>query len=219
MRDVTILTVADGAYFSLLKGLVKSADVNFSRASLIVELVNVEEKHLDEIKSLHSDILVRILNKNFNSEHEKKCFCTNRRASLFREFRQKEYGPLMWLDADSIIRSSCNALADHLLSCDLTMRPKKTKATFAAGTIGLVVSPVCVEMAGRYEHLTNGVATWMSNQLNLNKLYRQYKKRINFKPLPNIYCDVLLSDEGIIWAAKSRKKSAKRYRRELAKWT
>ena len=214
MRDITILTVANARYFQLLEGMVRSAEKNFSRASMIVELVNMESKYLKIVEQWHSDITVRSTSVEKSLE---KNFCTNRRAFLFREYRKKKFGHMMWLDADSVIRRPCDDLADHLLSCDLTMR-MKTEKKFAAGTIGMGNSQICTEMTNEYYRMVEADSSWMSNQNNLNNLYAKFKKRIRFKPLPNTYCDVWLSDEGVIWAAKARKKKSEKFLSELNKF-
>lgn len=211
MKKITILTVANAPYFQLLEGMVRSAEKNFPRANMMVELVNMGSEYLKIVEQWHSDIIVRSVAVEKSAERN---FCTNRRAALFREYRKKESGPLIWIDADSLIRRPCNDLADHILSCDLTMR-NKTKNKFAAGTIGIGNSRICTELVNRYYEMVKADTSWMSNQNNLNRLYAEFKKRINFVSLPNIYCDVWLSDEGIIWAAKARKKKSERYLREL----
>ena len=77
---------------------------------------------------------------------------------------------------------------------------------------------MCKEFALKYEQSVNSDHSWMSDQKNLNLAHRAFRKRINFVPLPHNYCDVWLSDEGAIWAAKSKKKNSKRYVHELNKF-
>ena len=87
MKKITILTVANAPYFQLLEGMVRSAEKNFPRANMIVELINMGSEHLKIVEQWHSDIIVRSVAVEKSAERN---FCTNRRAALFREYRKKE---------------------------------------------------------------------------------------------------------------------------------
>lgn len=213
-REILLFSVADAAYFKYMQGLVKSAAINFPEARMFVELVNMDKESALLLESQHPKIQVRVINKIFDCEHSKKCFCASRRASLFVELFDSTPTPMMWLDADSLVRRPCKGLVDLMFSCDLSMRQKR-KGHFASGTICLGTSDICKQFAIRYEECVNADHSWMSDQNNLNKVHRIFRKRINFVPLPHTYCDVWFSEEGAIWAAKARKKTSKKYIHEL----
>jgi hypothetical protein len=218
MKDITIISLADPDYFEYLVCFVKSANVNFPSASFYAVLVNPIEGQADELKNSHDNIEVVVETKKFKSIQEKKCYCASRRAKLFYDLRSQTEDMLIWIDADSIIRGSCDDLIKHLDSCELTMRPKKTPDKFASGVIGIGNSEVCVNFIAEYNEKVSKDKSWMSDQNNLNDTYVLFKDVINFKPLPDKYCDVWLSDDGIIWEAKSKKKRGKRYVKEMKKY-
>lgn len=213
---ILVFSVADAAYYKYLRGMVRSAAVNFPQANMFVELVNLDQSHADALQKLHPKISIRLEKRKFKTKFDQKCFCAGRRASLFVELYSKS-APAMWLDADSIIRRPCDELVSLLYNCDLTMRPKSA-GRFASGTIGLGRAKVCLLLAKKYKTYVNADHTWMSDQNNLNRVYREFKKSIRFTPLPKTFCDVWLSEEGAIWAAKSKKKNSVRYLEELSKY-
>lgn len=213
MKRVLLISVADADYFRYMQGMVKSAAKNFPEASLFIELINMDEASADILRQSHPDIQVRITSKKFGSKGEKRCFCASRRASLFAELWNKTT-PMIWLDADSIIRRSCKELADLVNSHDIIMRQKR-KGHFASGTIGIGTSDICRELTLKYEEYVNADHSWMSDQNNLNRVWKEFRKRIYFVALPHTFCDVWLSDDGAIWAAKAKKKKAAKYVHEL----
>jgi len=167
----------------------------------------------------YSGIDVIIENVQFGDDREKRGYCTNRRAFLMYELRKQVDDILMWVDCDSVFIKSCDDLYNHLISCEITMRRKKAADKFAAGVIGLNSSKICHEFVDDYWKLVSkNDRTWGVNQKELRACYRMYKDRIKFEYLPKIYCDVWLSDEGVIWTAKSKTKHDDRYLNEIKKY-
>jgi len=217
MKNITLISLADGEYYKYLKVLVASAVKNFPQASLYIVLVNMEEKYRDEIKSFGENIRVNIEKVSFTGEHEKRCYCASRRAFLFKKLRKEIDDILLWVDADSIIRKSCNELIVHLNSCELTMR-SKSKGKFASGVIGVGSSDICNEFIEEYYKEVSKHNDWMNDQRSLCDVYYKFQDRIKFSFLPRPYCEVSLTDDAYIWAAKARRKNSSKYKREMAKY-
>ena len=219
MSSITIITLADGEYFKLMLGMIRSLRVHWSQASVYAVLVNSTDRQERVLRAAHDRITIIRDNLSFSSNNEKRCYCTNRRGYLFKKLRQKLSGHLLWIDADAIFRKKCDSFMSHVLGCELTMRPKDLKrGTFAAGVIGIGDSVVCNEFIEDYYSEVNRDGDWMSNQRNLNKTYWKYKEKIDYKVLDKKYCDVWLSDEGVLWQAKSKLKKNKKYKLEVKKY-
>lgn len=219
MKGIKVITLADAAYFKYVKAFVNSCKINFSNASLHLVLVNMTEVDRSEVESMHPNIEVVIEEVDFADDLEKRCYCTNRRAHLFKYLRDKTDDMLLWVDADSIFRKDCSFLTEHLNSCELTMRRKKRADKFAAGIIGIYSTPICKEFIDYYYDLVEADKGWMSNQVHLRDAYLEFKDRINFDFLDKRYCDVWLSDDGVIWTAKSKLKNTEKYVKEMKKYT
>jgi hypothetical protein len=217
LKDITIISLADDVYYQYLKSLVISATINFPQALLFIVLVNMDKKFRDELLSYNSKMKVEIEQVNIPPGYDRACYCASRRAFLFKKLREETSNILLWVDADSIIRKPCNDLISHLNSCDVTMRPK-VSGRFASGIIGINSSDVCNNFINRYYDLVKDDKDWMSDQKNLNRTYLEFKDTINFVPLANIYCDVWLSRQGVIWTAKSKTKKSNKYREEMTKY-
>jgi hypothetical protein len=219
MGNVTIITLADGEYFKMLLSMVRSLSHHCKGAGVHAILVNSTDKQEAIIRKAHDKITVVRDDLSFSSDSEKRCYCTNRRGYLFKKMRSKLSGHLVWIDADSIFRKNCDSFMSHVSSCELTMRPKDLKkGTFAAGVIGIGDSLICHEFIEDYYDAVNKDKDWMSNQRNLNKTYWKYRKKINYKVLDKKYCDVWMSDGGVLWCAKSKLHKSKKYRLEIDKY-
>lgn len=213
-NDITIITLADKVYYQYLIPLLHSANKHFNSAWAEVYLVDFDHQEspisiCEEIRAINPKYNVTFLSSLPNVDLE--CYCTNARADLFYTLRRKTDNILFWLDADSIIRSSCDELIKHLSSCELTMN-HKSEIRFKAGVIGMGSSDICRDFTTRYRSLVSSEYNdWFANQKYLNKTYSEFKDRINFKPLPDKYCDTRLTDKGVIWAAQSENKSDSKY--------
>lgn len=218
MKEIKIISLADSSYFEYLLCFVRSASKYFPSALFHAVLVNPLEGQVEQLKDSHDRIDVVVEEVKFKTKQAKKCYCASRRAYLFHKLREEFDGILLWVDADSIIRGSCDDLIQHLDSCELTMRPKSDReGCFASGVIGIGNSQICKDFIKEYYRRVLKDKTWMSDQNNLNITYGLFKNMINFKPLDDKYCDVWLSDDGIIWEAKSDKKRGERYIQEMEK--
>ena len=219
MSNITIVTLADVSYYKVLFSMISSVNVFCGDINIHVVLVNADKSHEEKLKKCHDKINIEMENVKFSTEGEKRNYCTNRRAYLFKILRDVYEGHLVWVDADSIFRGDATDFKKHISDCEITMRPKDLKkGTFAAGVIGIGDTPICRDFINSYYDRVESEKDWMSNQRNLNETYRGYKGKINFKPLDKKYCDVWLSDKGVLWAAKSKQKKDKRYLSEIAKY-
>lgn len=217
MKDITLISLSDESYYPYLKVLVKSAVKNFPQANLFVVLVNMDEKYKKEIEGLSPGIRVEMEKVSFPGEHEKRCYCASRRAFLFKKLREETDDILLWVDADSIIRKSCDGLIQHLNSCELTMR-SKSKGRFASGVIGVDSSDICNEFIEEYYNEVSKHSDWMNDQKSLHTVYLKFQDRIKFRYLERTYCEVSLTEDAVIWAAKSHRKNSKKYISEMRKY-
>ena len=240
-----IITVADINYFEFVKAMVKSATVNFPDASIYVELINMDKEHVNAINSISNKCSGHILNVKFENNNQRKCFCTNRRVDLFYKIRNECDDILVWIDADSLVRKPCDELMDIISKYDVSAvrRPAIKpggERTLRAGIIALNNTHGGYMFLERYVNIMkkhnqwNNVKdtddihkdpftwkVWMANQNVLDQLIRkdiEMKELISFGDLSNKFCDVHLSDDGVIWAAKNKLKKSNIYIDELEKY-
>jgi hypothetical protein len=242
MMGYKILTAADKDYFGFASAMIKSATINFLDSSIYIELVNMDDKAKKTIESIGPQCEAEIVSIDFKNPNQKKCYCTNRRVDLFDKFRTEgNTDILIWIDADSLIRSSCDELKNIISSYDVSavVRPPPT-SSLRGGIIAvnntegadIFIKEYVRKMkklnrwydARDTEKIQSDPFTWevwMSNQNCLDVLCRRDKdmrKNMSFCALSNDYCDVHLKDDGIIWAAKNRLKTSPIYLEELKKY-
>lgn len=217
---VTLFSLADAAYFKYIKALVKSSRKYFPKARFCVFLVNVTKKHLRQLDGV--DCIIKTEKKKFKSDREKRCYCASRRGYIFTQLRKEHPDDhLVWIDSDSVfIKNASSIFKKHILSCDVSMRPKSLKqGKFASAVI--VSGPKSIDFFNEYYKKINDrmkLYEWTSDQKMLNLTYREFKNKINFKPLPRMFCDVWYSDKGVLWVAKGKCRDDNRYQREMKKW-
>lgn len=206
--------------------MVHSAAINFPQAKVLCHLINVPQKKQGLLKRLHPNIEMTTEKIDFHlwKPIRKYIYCANKRAELL--YNAVDSGnKLLYLDADSIIRKPCSELMDILGSCDLTVKEKKKKGglkakygRFSAGIIGFGNNSIVKEFIKRYAYIVEHDLNSYSDQYNLYKVYREFKNRINYVPLPERFCDTRLSDDGVIWNGKSNRKATAKYKKEMEKY-
>lgn len=223
---MTIISVADPVYFNYLHCLVKSAEKYCPWAKFHAYLINPEKEFEGLLKSSHSDIEVTVENKEFRDDHSKRCYCANKRAYLMN-FMSSQDRPSIWIDADSIIRAPCEELKDICLNYDFSAKekPPKSKSKFASGVICIGTSEAAKKFTKIYKKRLRGDddknRTWCEDQFTLGKVFKEIRSSkygLKYCPLPPKYCDTSLSEEGIIWAAKSNLKESQKYQEEIKKY-
>jgi hypothetical protein len=167
MKDITIISLADEKYYKMLKVLVKSSKLYFSSAKMYIVLVNMTEKHGEELKKLNPNLEYKIENIKFDNDLQKSCYCTNRRSYIFHKLRKTRKDILIWIDADCIIRKSCDGLIDIIKdNCDFAVKhhgglifsrgkKKENKKAFLAGVIVVGNSEFSTEFINYYHFLVN----------------------------------------------------------------
>lgn len=213
---IKIVTVADSKYLEFLIPMINSASINFPEADMYINLINVGKE---------IDVVIKGINNKYEIVHEEvklqgvelRNYCGHRRMSLLEELRKKTDSFLLWVDADSLIVKSCEELIELSKTCDLTMREKQP-GKHASGVIGVGSKDICYDFLKHYKEIGEKEKDWGSDQRNLSKAYGDFKHKINYKPLPNKFCDVWLSDEGVIWAIKTKFRNSEKYLTEKKKY-
>ena len=232
MKKVRIISLASHDYSDYLLGLSASISCNMPTLHMISYLVNSDREVGSKIKSLGSNFKVKYSNKSFKSEHQKRCFCAGRRAWLFVDLLNKYPGDtVVWIDVDSLFRKYDSAFVDHVTSCGVSVRVKNDKKKFSYNGKHMrrhssgCFSVSDISFAKRYlaniqipKIFKNPKQEWMRDQNELNITIHQTLGKVKFKTLPDIYSDVWMRAEGIIWHAKSKSKNSKIYQDELRRY-
>lgn len=229
-----IVTLADKEYFQLVKNMIKSAFVNFPEASLYIELVNMDSKAVKEIKEIQPNSVVDVVNIHFANKIQKKCYCGNRIASLLHELRSRFDDVLIWSDADMMFRKSCKDFAEIISSCDFAANRRPPGKMIRASLLSFNNTKIATQFIGKYakevekinkwkEIRVNSLSAvwkiWMADTTALSDIYDNlFKSKLDFVNLPTIYCDYLLSEEGVIWNGLSKNRLKDIWLKETKKW-
>lgn len=228
-EDIVLISLADAEYFKYLRILAISQSINLPDVPMLVFLVNCDKSMAREMVALNKNCHVEIEHKSFKSEHQKRCYCAQRRAYLFKSIRNSARKHMIWIDADSIIRKPCQSLIEHSLSCDFSAKVKRVSskqkssgAKFASGVLSIGVSPDCDLFIDYYyracQNKKGKEINWLDDQLKLTETFDNLGFRLHSNPLPETYCDTSLSDESVIWAAKADLKYSQKYLKEMEKF-
>tara|TARA_B100000214_G_scaffold188698_1_gene136233 strand:+ start:1181 stop:2965 length:1785 start_codon:yes stop_codon:yes gene_type:complete len=133
----------------------------------------------------------------------------------------KEEDTLVWVDADSIVREDLSVVEDFCKEdFDVSARGKNDKLKFASGFI--IVKPTTA--AEKFSNLLYNnwekrysENEWTADQNAFNEAARSLVGETSVLKAPKVFCDVWLSDEGVIWQAKHQTKIKKRYVDEMRK--
>ena len=201
---ITIISLADERYAAYMKVLVKSAAKNFPEAKLSCVLVNSDED-IPGCELLHE--------KTDLSGHDLECYCTNARAKLLKDLRQKRDGIIIWMDATTIIRKPCYGLIDVASKYDVCYRHKPEGGGWA-GLLCVNDTDGGLKFVEEYYRMVSRDTTWYSNQDALNTPI----EGVFYGDIPETYLDYKFNDS-IVWTGKGRKiRSDNRWKQEMSKW-
>lgn len=209
---ITIFSVANEPYLGYLKTLHASIKRYLPNSKFIGFLVDCKKDNYDfDARHIQSDEKIPVNN-----------FCAGLRTRLFVDLLEEINTPLLYIDADSIFVNEADSLIEHINSCGVSMRPKNLdEGTFASGVISCNPNKLINNFFQNYKKNYLDVlylGDWFSDQKMLNKTYQEMKDKINFKPLPNKFCDVWFSEEGIIWTAKGRTRNNQKFINKLEEY-
>ena len=146
-----------------------------------------------------------------------------RRLNFIQDLLTYGYGHLFYVDADSIINRYDPDLIPFVESCELTMRiktfdddyDKREVVGFSGSTLGIKCNDIGKEFYQRYCEYNEHDYTEMATQYLLSNAYNDVRDRINFNPLPRIYCNPWHGDDAVIWEGNGSKKKKKDFIREM----
>ncbi|MHA2023954.1 MAG: hypothetical protein ACTSWQ_09870 [Candidatus Thorarchaeota archaeon] len=236
---IKLVTVADGEYLDLVKVMLRSASINFPEASSYVELVNVDKRETQIVKSVWSNTTVRNVDIGFSNANQKRCYCGNRVASLMRELRYSDQDILIWTDADMIFRRSCKELVKIISRCDVAANRKPNGGMIRTALFSVNNTSAAkrfldryaqeVERLNRWDEATGNTVEelhsprnwnmWMADTTMFTYVYDiEFKNVMDFVELDVIYCDYTLSDQGVIWNGLSKNKRKDAWLEEQRKY-
>jgi hypothetical protein len=247
-RKIRLITLADREYFDYTKALINSAKINFPQAKPHVYLVNLTDEEGKQLQSINPQVEYTIENVGFRNVMQKKCYCTNRRSYILHFLRRSTNDILVWLDADSLIRKSCDELIDICYNCDVALKRKNDYDTggkgiptgFMAGLIIVGVSPMSLQFVQLYDRFLDKLLwykipknfqmsdilktpdhimkIWMANQNVLEKIYSVTHKRGRFVLLPQKFLDCDFLDESVIWSLKASTRGNEKFMCEMRQY-
>ena len=124
-----IVSLCDEKYVDYALPMVASAKVNMPFASVRMHIVNATNFPLLDEKFKAANPKCQCVHEEvqFHSKLQMQCYCTNRRAALFKKIRDEQgssRSPMVWIDADSLIVKPANSLLKHLSGKDILLCKK-----------------------------------------------------------------------------------------------
>ncbi|MDB4337434.1 hypothetical protein OAA09_00290 [bacterium] len=230
-------TACDLKYAWWAVHLAKSIFVNSKNSNFTIFLINNSKLTNAQTKDVVS--VFKSANSNVNivwvkpeialDEKSLPRYCAGFRTLVFGPDREKYFKKtdnLVWIDADSIVRSDLSSLENFCNShnFDMAARPKNKKNKFASGLIVQKSTQQGIDFGNswhskwkeRYKNLE-----WTADQNSFNDtVVSSYSFGIaTTKGLPKRFCDVWITDEGVIWQAKHQTKMSKKYLNEMSEYT
>ena len=195
-------------------------------------MADAEKEKINELKALlkHANPSARIIEvvQEFDKTVSFGPTQSGRIAAGFRTVvfsnRTKffnEEDTLVWVDADSIVREDLSVVSDFCKEdFDVAARGKNDKLKFASGFIIVKPTPSAEKFSNLlYNNWEKRFSEneWTADQNAFNEAARSLVGETSVLKAPKVFCDVWLSDEGVIWQAKHQTKIKKRYVDEMRK--
>lgn len=209
-----IVTAFDPEYYDYGAALVESVLQN-TDYEIYVQLINFDKVPLGLVNSrIQGDIETH----GFADKQHKAEYCANMRAGLFLQLFGKE--PLLWLDADSIVRKPLPVLEAMLRDQADTVAYKREEEPFRdiemhqylISTVGISTTPAARDFLTVWYELTEKLrrearpATIMEVQIAYNRALRHLGNRVRFKCIGKNHTDMDFHPDSEIFEGQGRRK-------------
>ena len=215
---VTFCTLLDSAYLPIAEALIKSLARWHPDTRLHIGIVGLSDEQRYLLETWHPRL-------SLWDTYCPPAQIPTKKASLILNAIDLYHQPVLYLDADTIVRGSLQTIARWLHQYDLTIlhRPDLQTtgpmgtlhaAKFNAGVVGIKNTPWTHYYLSRVEAHLNTCLTHFHEDITLLDqeafylAYQRYKHRVRLAPLPAAFNDCHFSPHSTIWHGKG---SAKRH--------
>ena len=228
---IKLFTACDLGYFWHAAHLISSAKKNAENVPLCLFIVNVTDVELSHIVQLVSELhdkatVIPIAPPDEITGDKLIAWCAGVRTfimgmnDLRNQFFESD-DTLVWLDADSIIRKPIESFLEFIQNNDFDMaaRGKNDDFKYASGVVVQKPTTPAQRFGSRWHQNWGALfGEWTADQNAFNQSSYELKDSVKVQKLPKKFCDVWLSEEGVIWQAKHQTKQIKRYTDEMSQY-
>jgi hypothetical protein len=216
-----ILSISNAAYLRHVRALAVSLAENAPQVRLILHLVNVPGDAAEAVSRIHPCTVVQTETRRFDTPDVERSYCCNARVGVLRDLLTRSRGGMvLYLDADSIVRSDISGIEMLLRGHDLLILHRgdqqEAHLRYATGVIGVRDTPATREFLSCWKADLDGRRSeWFADQLSFAAAAATVGSRISIGALPNRYIDWEFHRDSPIWVGKGpRKFENRRYRLE-----
>lgn len=125
-----VISVASSSYITYIKSMIGSLKKNMPYIKIHIWLINCSKEEGLEIKKFNSNCEIHHENIQFENNEQLRCYCTNKRAELFRMIKKSqnkvpENEAIMWIDADSLVLKPFDELLRLSKIHDVILCPRR----------------------------------------------------------------------------------------------
>ena len=210
-RSATVLIVADREYLPRLKTLAASIRLVERSLRLHFFLINTDPIEVGMLRDQFSDADIEVESRSFSSEDEKRAICANCRAQVLLRLLEGGAERVLYLDADSIVRSPLQALLERLDDFDLLLHHRRHRPgeheQFAAGVIALRNTEGTRRFVADWaERVLPREAEWYADQIGMLHAVESLKSEVEIGDLPAPWIDWTFRASSPVWAGKGDRK-------------
>jgi len=204
-KKIKLFTAVNGAYLNYALALENSVAANWDMP-LTVFTINCDGPRENYVRFDHA-----MQDTTVGKFSYEAAYCMRFRALVFPSLLLDDECMAVWIDADSIVRKPKTSFIEHVNACDVTAK-QKGENDYASGVLGIGTN--AVRFAVTYKRMVIEDGHWKSDQRNFARALEQHRAGINFAPLPEMFCDTMFTDDGVIWTAKIKRHQDARWLKE-----
>lgn len=223
---LNFLIIANDEYIKYAKSLIYSISKYHDDYRIFLYLINPSQENLDILSKAPHNLVIRIINKELSQNvetiySEEAAYSANIRGQILYDLvLAEDLNNLIYLDADSIIKSSIKKINKIPYDISFFVRPEsEKKSSYFSGLISLNITPNTKERILRaldfYKNRIEeyGLTTWFSDQKAIEDFYKKYviMKDIDFEFLSHKYFDWGFNKNSKIWMGKGKSKQHQDY--------
>jgi len=213
------LAVATGDYVPLAQTLVRSIERRVPGARMRVHLINASDEQAASLADTSLVLRVDREERSFEDAETRRTYAANRRVQLIRDALQDGERSVLYLDVDSIVRKSLDALVRWMLHYDIVVLPRfdaeNERARFLISTLGVNNTPEALRFLDTWLRELDDSTGWLTDQLTMWRAYQIHRDELSMGALPQAFVDWEMRATSPIWCGKgTRSHSNPLYRLE-----
>lgn len=235
MNELIILCVSDVSYLPFVKTLFNSVKCNVKLPyKFHLHTINVSEEEIENFRNEYKNIEFTSdeitldsgqNNSNPFCKSKKEAYCANIRAMVICDLLKCTNNPILYLDADSIVRGDLIELYKIIKSNDLALfrrdgAAKKNK--ILTGVIGINNNKTAFEFINYWVNellKKDNLYKWFSDQIYFYTAMEKFGDEVKISTIPKKFIDVDFLEGAVIWCGKAERKfENEKYIKEMGEY-